>query len=133
MFWDKRSPPLPPLFLPSWVRKGEEKKGGPVGPSCIQPPQCLEQGGGAIRGSPRLPPQTAPESPHGPHLDQPICLIINEWIQAVSELSAAHAATGPRQCASKANDPTVSYRREGVRGGGIKATPKEKRERKKAW
>lgn len=51
-----------------------------------------------------------PESPHGPHLDQPICLIINERIQAVSERSVAHAGRHRRrrQYGSKANGPTVS-------------------------
>ncbi|KAF6729429.1 hypothetical protein FQA47_025701 [Oryzias melastigma] len=39
---------------------------------------------------------------HGPHLDRPICLIVNERIQAVSELRSPHATTGPRQSPPRA-------------------------------
>lgn len=35
-------------------------------------------GSKGLAAGPCLTPHTAPESPHGPHLDQPICLIINE-------------------------------------------------------
>lgn len=35
---------------------------------------------------------------HSSHLDQPICLIMNEWIQSVSKHPAVHAAAIHGQC-----------------------------------
>lgn len=115
VFWDKRGPPSPQEGQLRGAEK-ERKKGGGRGrrelrgggvlfaqlhPNHLSPSVLVTVGWGSrgLAAGPCLTPNAAPQSPHGPHLDQPICLIINEQIQAVSEHSAAHAATGPRQCA----------------------------------
>ncbi|KAG7216530.1 hypothetical protein INR49_002017 [Caranx melampygus] len=83
--------PLSPVGIAQSSRKGKEKGGGrgkrerkegvlfaQLQPDHPAPSVLVTVGRGSegLTAGPCLTPHTAPESPHGPHLDQPICLII---------------------------------------------------------
>lgn len=99
-------------------------------------PSLLEAVGWGGQQPVPAPPHTAPGSPHSPHLDQPICLITNVSLQAVSEHSGAYTTAGSRQygplweamhCGSAAVITTLnSSRLNSKQRRGKKATPMER-------
>ncbi|CAB1439212.1 unnamed protein product [Pleuronectes platessa] len=95
----------------------EEEEGVPFAPAASSS-LCACSGGAGRLGAHGGTLFLSYSSTHGPHLDQPICLIINEEIQAVSE-------RGPR--CSRAQTIRPTWRGLGERGdrtgGGRQQAP----------
>lgn len=64
---------------------------------------------------------------HGPHLDQPICLIMNEWIQSVSKQPWSPRCRHTRTMHPTKRPSKLKKSLNCKEGGNIKATEKRKR------